>query len=192
MKKMTKNLWMLAIMMACTLSLTSCYIDEDENVGYNVRGHWFGDMDMWIDGEKARGSEIEFQPRGYGYSYGEGIEVDYYYRGSITHYFDYEIRNGIIYLQFDDPNLDCAIVDYRLTYNYFTGYIADSYTLKNLTYFNLRNYDRYWDSYGYGGYIYTREQTRVTDSLWNDSKATRSTTENQETKCIRGVNRIKD
>lgn len=192
MKKMTKNLWMLAIMMACTLSLTSCYIDEDENVGYNVRGHWFGDMDMWIDGEKARGSEIEFQPRGYGYSYGEGIEVDYYYRGSITHYFDYEIRNGIIYLQFDDPNLDCAIVDYRLTYNYFTGYIADSYTLKNLTYFNLRNYDRYWDTYGYGGYIYTREQTLDTDSLWNDSTATRSTTENQEPKCIRGVNRIKD
>ncbi|MBQ7571488.1 MAG: hypothetical protein IJT19_04540 [Bacteroidaceae bacterium] len=189
---MTKNLWMLAIMMACALSLTSCYIDEDENVGYNVRGHWFGDMDMWIDGEKARGSEIEFQPRGYGYSYGEGIEVDYYYRGSITHYFDYEIRNGIIYLQFDDPNLDCAIVDYRLTYNYFTGYIADSYTLKNLTYFNLRNYDRYWDSYGYGGYIYTREQTLDTDSLWNDSTATRSTTENQEPKCIRGVNRIKD
>lgn len=192
MKKMTKNLWMLAIMMACALSLTSCYIDEDENVGYNVRGHWFGDMDMWIDGEKARGSEIEFQPRGYGYSYGEGIEVDYYYRGSITHYFDYEIRNGIIYLQFDDPNLDCAIVDYRLTYNYFTGYIADSYTLKNLTYFNLRNYDRYWDTYGYGGYIYTREQTLDTDSLWNDSTATRSTTENQEPKCIRGVNRIKD
>jgi len=192
MKKMTKNLWMLAIMMACTLSLTSCYIDEDENVGYNVRGHWFGDMDMWIDGEKARGSEIEFQPRGYGYSYGEGIEVDYYYRGSITHYFDYEIRNGIIYLQFDDPNLDCAIVDYRLTYNYFTGYIADSYTLKNLTYFNLRNYDRYWDTYGYGGYIYTREQTLDTDSLWNDSTATRSTTENQKPKCIRGVNRIKD
>ena len=192
MKKMTKNLWMLAIMMACTLSLTSCYIDEDENVGYNVRGHWFGDMDMWIDGEKARGSEIEFQPRGYGYSYGEGIEVDYYYRGSITHYFDYEIRNGIIYLQFDDPNLDCAIVDYRLTYNYFTGYIADSYTLKNLTYFNLRNYDRYWDTYGYGGYIYTREQTLDTDSLWNDSTATRCTTENQEPKCIRGVNRIKD
>ena len=192
MKKMTKNLWMLAIMMACTLSLTSCYIDEDENVGYNVRGHWFGDMDMWIDGEKARGSEIEFQPRGYGYSYGEGIEVDYYYRGSITHYFDYEIRNGIIYLQFDDPNLDCAIVDYRLTYNYFTGYIADSYTLKNLTYFNLRNYDRYWDTYGYGGYIYTREQTLDTDSLWNDSTATRSTTENQEPKCIRGVNRIRD
>lgn len=180
---------MFAIMMACTLSLTSCYMDEDENVGYNVQGHWFGDMDMWIGEEKARGSEIEFIPSGWGYTHGRGVEVDYYYRGSVTHRFNYEIRNGIVYMQFDDPELDCLIRDYTVGYDYFRGYIADIYG-DNQAYFSLRNYDRYWDQYGYNSYYgYSREQTMDTDSLWNDTIiATRSA---ETPKCYRGVNRKK-
>lgn len=187
MKKITQNYWMFAIMMACTLSLTSCYMDEDENVGYNVQGHWFGDMDMWIGEEKARGSEIEFIPSGWGYTHGRGVEVDYYYRGSVTHRFNYEIRNGIVYMQFDDPELDCLIRDYTVGYDYFRGYIADIYG-DNQAYFSLRSYDRYWDQYGYNSYYgYSREQTMDTDSLWNDTIiATRSA---ETPKCYRGVNR---
>lgn len=194
MKKITQNFWMLGIIMTCTFSLTSCIMDEDQNVGYNVKGHWFGDMDMWIDNEKARGSEVEFIPTGWGYSHGHGIEVDYYYRGSVTHSFDYEIRNGIVYMQFDDPGLDCQIRDYTVGYDYFRGYIADIYG-NNQSYFTLRSYDRYWDQYGYdgyGGYIYSREQTMDTDSIENDNVSTRSTTENYKPKCVRGVNRVKD
>ncbi len=187
MKKITQNYWMFAIMMACTLSLTSCYMDEDENVGYNVQGHWFGDMDMWIGEEKARGSEIEFIPSGWGYTHGRGVEVDYYYRGSVTHRFNYEIRNGIVYMQFDDPELDCLIRDYTVGYDYFRGYIADIYG-DNQAYFSLRSYDRYWDQYGYNSYYgYSREETMDTDSLWNDTIiATRSA---ETPKCYRGVNR---
>ena len=73
----------------------------------------------------------------------------------------------MIYFTFDDPALDCAIVDYSLSYDYFRGYIADYNTLENLTYFNLRNYAHYWDSYGYGSYYdyYVKGQTRsVADS----------------------------
>ncbi|MBQ8052144.1 MAG: hypothetical protein IJ197_11340 [Bacteroidaceae bacterium] len=189
-KMMTNKFWLMGLMLMTCLGFTSCEMDPDEGIGYDVRGHWFGDLDMWIDGERARGSEIEFMPGGWGYSYGRGIEVDYYYRGSITHYFDYRIRDGIIYMTFDDPGLDCAIVDYRLSYNYFSGYIADYYTLQNQTHFNLRNYDRYWDDYGYGGYYYyVKGEKFGTDSTATSHEAMPTV---QEHKCVRGVNMKKE
>ena len=180
---MKNRIWMMGFMLLALLSFSSCEYDNDENIGYDVRGHWFGDLDMWINDEKALGSEIEFVPNGWGYSYGKGTEVDYYRRGSVVHYFNYRIRNGVIYMEFDDPYLDCAIVDYRLSYNNFSGYIADYYTLKNQTYFNLRSYDRYWDQYGYGGYYdpYYYVKGEMADSTSTDSKP----------ECIRGVNRVK-
>ena len=187
MKKMMKNyFWMMGLMLCGLVAFSSCERDPDEDIGYDVRGHWFGDLDMWIDGEKAQGSEIEFIPTGWGYTYGRGVEVDYYRRGRMVHDFDYRIRDGIIFLTFDDPNLDCAIVDYRLGYNYFSGYIADSRTLQNQTYFNLRNYDRYWDDYGYGGYYYVKgEKSWQQDSIASNDKQ-------EEPYCIRGINKMKE
>ena len=172
MKTLHKYTWMFLALFATMLILTSC--DEDDQIGSYVSGHWFGDMDMWIDDERALGSEIEFTTTGWGYTHGTGIEVDYYHRGSITHYFNWRVRDGIIYMTFDDSNLDCAIVDYNIDQHYFRGYIADSYTLENQTYFNLRNYDRYWNTYGY-----TRYSTRSAED--NDST--------QVVKGIRGCNR---
>ena len=187
MKTMKNSIWMMGIMMFALVGFTSCEFNHDESIGYDVRGHWFGDLDMWIDGEKARGSEIEFLPNGWGYTYGTGVEVDYYRYRSITHRFDYRIRNGVIYMQFDDPNLDCAIVDYRLSYTNFSGYIANYYTLENQTYFNLRSYDKYWDQYGYGGYY---DPYYYVKGEMADSTATTGT--ETKPKCIRGVNRMKD
>lgn len=177
MKTMKHYLWMFSILLCGAFVFISC--NEDEQIGNYINGHWFGDMDMWIDGEKSRGSEIEFIPDGWGYSYGHGIEVDYYYYGSITHYFDYRIKDGIVYMTFDDPNLDCAIVDYRLTSTNFSGWIADYYTLENMTHFNLRNYDRYWDDYGYGRYYVKAERD------WDEDT---NNTQKEAPKCIRGVN----
>ena len=182
MKTMKKNLWMMAAMFCLTSVLTSCYMDDDDRIGNYVSGHWFGDLDMYFDGVKARGSEIQFTPTGWGYSKGYGWEVDYYYGGSVEHRFDWEVRNQIIYMYFDDPALDCAIVDYRLSTYRFTGWIADSYSLQNMTSFNLRNYDYYWNDYGYGDYIPVKGEK---DFDGNDSIAT------QEGKWIRGVNRNK-
>lgn len=197
MKTNARKLWMMGLMILGIFSLTSCELDTDESIGYDVNGHWFGDLDMWINGERAQGSEIEFIPTGWGYSRGRGIEVDYYRRGSITHYFNYRVLNGVIYLTFDDPNLDCAIVDYRLNYRTFSGYIADYYSLMNQTYFNLRSYDQYWDTYGYGGYVYYTKENNMEDA-WNDSTAndtthlaTRSASDEQP-QCIRGVNMRKN
>lgn len=145
-----KLLWTLAILLAATVTLTSC-LDEDQEIGNAVSGHWFGDMDMYYDGEAAKGSEIEFYT-GWGFDHGRGVEIDYYARHAVTTHFDWEVRDRILFLTFEDPALDCAIVDYRLSYDYFKGYIADYYTLENQMHFSLRNYDRYWDRYGYGYY----------------------------------------
>ena len=152
MKTFNNKLWMLAILLCSTFAFTSC-MDEDDEIGYTISGHWFGDMDMYYNGERSVGSEIEFYSN-YGYDRGTGVEIDYYRYHAVTTYFNWQVRNRVLYLTYEDPALDCAIVDYRLSYDYFSGYIADFNTLENLTSFRLRNYDRYWDAYGYGGYDY--------------------------------------
>ena len=161
----------LAILLSANIVLTSC-LDDDDQIGNTVSGHWFGDMDMYYDGEPAKGSEIEFQ-HGWRFDRGTGVQIDYYAYHAVTSYFDWQVRDRILYLTFDDPALDCAIVDYRLSHDYFSGYIADYYTLENLTHFNLRNYDRYWDSYGYShyynDYYYVKATRAATDSTTVDS-----------------------
>ncbi len=187
-----KNFWIIGLMSIGMCCLSSC--DEDEQIGSYVSGRWFGDMDMWLGEERALGSEIEFYPEGWGSTQGRGIEVDYYHRGSIRHDFRWRIRDGVIYMTFDDSDLDCAIADYRIDEYYFRGYIADYYTLGNQTYFNLRNYDRYWNEYGYsnyyngGGYYYVKGEKNW--GIGNDSTAI--PTETEEPKCIRGVNKVKE
>ena len=141
MKTFNNKLWMLAILLCSTFAFTSC-MDEDDEIGYTISGHWFGDMDMYYNGERSVGSEIEFYSN-YGYDRGTGVEIDYYRYHAVTTYFNWQVRNRVLYLTYEDPALDCAIVDYRLSYDYFSGYIADFNTLENLTSFRLRNYDRY-------------------------------------------------
>ena len=167
MKNWYKNMWMVSCLLIATIGMTSCedvyYWIEDSEVGYAVSGHWFGDMDMYnaYTGEKARGSEVEFYS-GWSYDHGRGVEIDYYYHARpVRNEFDWEVVNGNIYLTFlDNPDLDCVIGDYRLSGDYFSGYIDgyDGYS----THFSLRSYDRYWDSYGY--YSYSTRAIEDSDS----------------------------
>lgn len=166
---MKNTIWMMSVLLGALFIFASCdgyywYDDRDDEIGYTVSGHWFGDLDMYnsYSGERAEGSEIEFRPSGYGYYRGTGVEIDYYRRSRpVTNYFDWEVRNRKLYLYFDDPDLDCVIMDYRLSATYFTGYIEgyDGYSTR----FSLRNYDRYWDDYGYHGYYY-RSATEEADT----------------------------
>ena len=186
---MKNYVWMLGLMLCTLTAFTSC--DEDDEIGLDLKGRWFGDMDMCYGNEKAIGSEIEFIPYGWGYDKGTGEEVDYYRRGTVIHHFDYHIHNGVIYMDFDDPDLDCSIVDYRLNYNIFKGYIiSDNDPLAEPFYFNLRNYDRYWDQYGYGRYYNVKGDKFNTDqTVSGDSIATQT---GEEPRYIRGVNRQRD
>ncbi|MBP5771268.1 MAG: hypothetical protein J6W75_07880 [Bacteroidaceae bacterium] len=183
MKTLYKNIWFFSFALFVIVGFSSC-LDEDESIGYQVTGHWFGDMDMYYEynngRERAIGTEIEFH-RSWSYDKGTGVQIDYYSRHAVTSYFNWHVSNRILYLTFDDPGMDCAIVDYTLTYDYFRGYVADYYSLENLTYFNLRNYDRYWDNYGYAGYsdyydYYVKPQTRsdAADTVSEDSISGRS------------------
>lgn len=144
----------------CTLLvlLSGCH-EADEQRAYMVSGRWFGDLGMMIDGQPALGSDIEFIQNGYRATWGYGYETDYYrsYRGvvSVEHYFEWSIEYGVIYLRFDNPDLDCNIRDYRLSTDNFDGYLDGVYSS---VYFSLRNYDLYWGSYGYYSdrYVYRR------------------------------------
>ena len=189
MKTMTRKFWMASIMLVALFGFTSCECDPDESLGFDVSGHWFGDLDMYYGNEKARGSEIEFRPIGWGYTRGTGVEVDYYWGGTITHRFDYEVINRVIYMYFDDRALDCAISDYSISPYYFTGYMDGAYESAR---FRLRSYDRYWNLYGYGDYYYTKQNKM--DDAWNDSISSDTTRAvpagniSEAPKCYRGVN----
>ncbi len=70
-----------------------------------------GNLEIMVDGQPAIGSDLEFIPQDYGgYTQGYGYETDYYYgwRGRVEiveHYFTWTVRDGIIYLRFDNPDL---------------------------------------------------------------------------------------
>lgn len=176
MKTWYKNIGMMSMMFIAMMGFTSCddayyWIDNtDREVGYTISGHWFGDMDMYnaYTGERAEGSEIEFTS-GWNTRHGRGIEIDYYYYARpVRNEFEWEVVDGYIYLTFlSDPDLDCVIGDYRLTNDYFSGYIdgCDGYSTK----FSLRNYDRYWNTYGYTHY------------------STRSAEDNDSTQVVKGI-----
>ncbi|MBO4906906.1 MAG: hypothetical protein J5486_07730 [Bacteroidaceae bacterium] len=195
-------LYSIAIMFIALGAFTSC--DEDEMTGYTlVNGHWFGDLDMYDNyGEKAHGSEITFTPmNGYTNRYGTGIEVDYFSRGTIEHYFTWEIIDGVIQLEFaDNHNLDCIIRDYDIRSYRFRGYIIpwDSWTGEifedDATRFDLYDYDYYWGSRGYGnyydGYGYVKADVTNGDAFWGEGSAD-STATNAKTSYIRGRNRAR-
>lgn len=159
------------IRLVCTFLLFGLFAscDEDIHRGAILSGKWFGDLGMMVDGEDAIGSVIEFVPDQYTYTSGYGYEIDYYhgYYGLATmeHQFEWMIRDGIIYLRFDNPDLDCNIRDYSLSPNYFRGYLDGIYSS---TRFDLRGYDRYWDKYGYYdddyGYYSDRSGKKVVKS----------------------------
>lgn len=180
---------MLSLMLCASFGLTSCHMDPDDEIGYDISGHWFGDLDMYYGNEKARGSEVTFTSRGLGWNKGTGVEVDYYRRGTITHTFDWFVENGDIIMLFDDRDLDCVIREYRLSKTFFEGYMDsyDNWTGKvyDGTYFRLRSYDYYWDEYGYSDYYTGRYYAPATRA---DSTAVENA-DGAEAKEIRGCNR---
>ena len=96
----------------------------------------------------------------------------------VEHYFTWTVRDGIIYLRFDNPELDCNIRDYSLSPDYFEGYMDGVYSS---TWFTLRNYERYWNDYGYwsAGYSYRNGADVRSDSVQVYKKIP---------KCVRTVN----
>lgn len=141
----TITLWCTMFVMA--MGLVSC--DPDSDKGYMLSGKWFGDVGMEINGYPARGSVLEFVPTSYDYTAGYGYETDYYGRfgtTTVSHRFDWYVRDGVIIMRFDNPDLDCRIWEYSLSSTYFTGYMDGYYSQSK---FRLKAYSKYWDRDGY-------------------------------------------
>ncbi len=146
------------MMLMAALTMTSCQLDEDATLAYDIEGVWQGS----IDGNyyynryhsNAYDTEICFERRT-AYS-GTGYEVDYNLdtRRYTRNYFDWEIRNGSIYLDYDDNTTIVIRRDYEV-YSVrgrlrFRGIFESYRTGEELASFNLFKvedpndyYDRY-------------------------------------------------
>lgn len=196
MKKLTT---LFAMLLA--LSFVAC--DEDTETAIRLEGEWTGDFGMYSIAQvydrygypitetyDAEYSNIRFYWDGG--THGHGEQIDFYRYGPYrwqSYYFVWQVNNGVLYMRYNyDHQLDCAIYDYYMDRNYFTGRIGNSnggYT--NFKLFKLADFNG-WNSYnpqtyyGYeyydGYYYYTKERD-----------ITRSATENAPTDEIRILKR---
>ena len=156
----------ICLMMAAMLSLSSCNmmwdVEEDMDVHQSIKfaGQWTGDFGMYYTYRMggrlytfdSYDTDIVFYPEYDGATWGYGKQVDYYEHGPYTHIynrFDWEIRSGVIYLQYySDPSLDCAIYDYSMTHDRFQGRFGNSndrfYLTKRADYYDWSIYRDYY------------------------------------------------
>ena len=172
-RNLLKNICM---MMVAMLSLSSCGMvigwEEDMDVKQSIKfaGQWTGDFGMYYTYRHhgrlytfdSYDTDIVFYPEHDGATWGYGKQVDYYERGPYSHIynrFNWEIRNGIVYLQYhSDPSLDCAIYDYRMTSDRFQGRFGSSndrfYLTKIADYYDWSIYRDYYYYYPNGGWYW--------------------------------------
>jgi len=183
MKRIKKYAMLLMATLGMGL-LTSCETDPDTDRAMALSGQWYGDFGMYYNYQMPNGdivtfdsydTNIVFYPE-YDYAcYGWGKQIDYYQYGPYEYQyyqFYWEMRNGVITLRYPyDPELNTSIYDYRLSYDWFTGYFNGSATpfrLRKLA--DYYNWSVYTDTYGYGwrdswGYpYYAKGQKSETDT----------------------------
>lgn len=158
------------------LCMSSCNmmwdVEEDMDVHQSIKfaGQWTGDFGMYYTYRMggrlytfdSYDTDIVFYPEYDGATWGYGKQVDYYEHGPYTHIynrFDWEIRSGVIYLQYySDPSLDCAIYDYSMTHDRFQGRFGNSndrfYLTKIADYYDWSIYRDYYYYYPNGGWYW--------------------------------------
>jgi hypothetical protein len=166
----------ICIMLVTMLGLSSCGMvigwEEDMDVHQSIKfaGQWTGDFGMYYTYRMggrlytfdSYDTDIVFYPEYDGATWGYGKQVDYYEHGPYTHIynrFDWEIRSGVIYLQYySDPSLDCAIYDYSMTHDRFQGRFGNSndrfYLTKIADYYDWSIYRDYYYYYPNGGWYW--------------------------------------
>lgn len=143
--KMRRTGVMILTGIALSMVLTSCEAvyfapgcdtpyEQDYKQSKALSGQWTGNFGMYYSmGNRyfdAAFSDVVFYPEYYGATYGYGKQVDWYDFGPyeyIYHRFEWELRDGIVYLEYPyDHSLDCFIRDYRMTNDYLSGYFGNS------------------------------------------------------------------
>ncbi len=159
MKKLSSFL-MIALVAVISLSFTSC--DKDSEVAYTLDGTWKGNMYIQYGAYESTYSIIEFDQNDGLYS-GTGYWTDFYgssyWNGKAyrpTSSFRWTVRNGNIYITFNDGSSDVVIYDYRISDNYFTGVIEANNG--NRASFSLT---KYGSTYNWRDYYYSESPTEV-------------------------------
>ena len=195
----------MCMMTAVLLCMTSCNVvldvEEDMDVHQSIKfaGQWTGDFGMYYNYRHngrlytfdSYDTDIVFYPEYDGATYGYGKQVDYYERGPYTHIynrFDWEIRNGVIYLEYySDPSLDCAIYDYKMTPDRFQGRFGSSsdrfYLTKIADYYDWTVYMDYCYYYPNSGWYWSPMY-----AMENGKVKTENGKENVEPESEKGLN----
>jgi hypothetical protein len=135
--------WILVLLSMATF--TSC--DKDVELAYRLDGVWQGEIASeffhyrWGHQVEFYETEICFHQAGAFEAGGTGYELDLSPHGYTRSYFHWTVRNGRIYLDYDDATNTVAIRDYNTYWNRgrecFSGFFEDMYSRKSLATFNL-------------------------------------------------------
>jgi hypothetical protein len=173
---MKKFIYYTMMLMLAGFTMTSC--ETDEEIARRLTDvDWEGNLDTYYTnrwGESFRDGEYrtvwrfvaDYYDRYGNATHGYGYEADYdYYSRVHCAYspFHWEVRNGNIYIYYDDPTWNSVRIDwsdYSLTYNHFHGTMYD---WENRVYdFNLYSITSWrWDDWN--DYYY-RYRTRSADA----------------------------
>lgn len=162
MKKSVSLFSTIALFAMC-MSFTSC-MDEDVEGSIVLSGQWYGDWGMYYEYRDHFGrivrydsydTDIVFYPD-YDYAtHGYGYQVDWYEYGPyerLSFRFEWRIVNGVIDIYYPGyPEYNTFIRKYRLSGNYFSGYLGNS----NWS-FKLNKIRDYYDWSYYYGYDYRK------------------------------------
>ena len=166
-KNLTSAIVMMMAMLMTMFTFTSCETDDELIADYLTYGNWEGYLGTYYEnrwGEYVQDGEYHtvwrFKAQGYDrYGYatsGYGDEVDYStrYRSDYAYCsFRWEVRNGNIYIDYDDSDWNPVKIDWRDYSINRSRFHGTMYDWENRAYdFDLTNtywdwdpyYDRYW------------------------------------------------
>ena len=144
MKTMIERMGLMMMVLLSALTLTSC--DEDTETAYDLDGIWQGTINGNYYQDRygyteSWDTEIRFYQNGDFSRGGSGEEHDWDYRGKCySSRFDWKVRNGRIYLYYDDGYnivIDRYDLYWRSNTQRFRGYFEDFDTGDQLASFDL-------------------------------------------------------
>ena len=144
MKTMIERIGLMMMVLLSALTLTSC--DEDTETAYDRGGIWHGTINGNYYQDRygyteSWDTEIRFYQNGDFSRGGSGEERDWDYRGKCySSRFDWKVRNGRIYLYYDDGYnivIDRYDLYWRSNTQRFRGYFEDFDTGDQLASFDL-------------------------------------------------------
>lgn len=144
MKTMIERIGLMMMVLLSALTLTSC--DEDTETAYDLDGIWQGTINGNYYQDRygyteSWDTEIRFYQNGDFSRGGSGEERDWDYRGKCySSRFDWKVRNGRIYLYYDDGYnivIDRYDLYWRSNTQRFCGYFEDFDTGDQLASFDL-------------------------------------------------------